>query len=195
MGEREERIAAALCRLPHKDGAQENIEGVTQAIIFIAGLYRTQEAPRFRGASQEAAMKQLVDLGATLIKAREEVSKLSGPAFEALPARDLHILRKLMDDMVNKISDVLDDGSVDDRPIRGAKKKISTAAVSDYCANHFKIVVGREPTVVKYHNGRQYCAGGPFIELLTEVFSALGIEDSVPSQAEAAIARMQRKAP
>jgi hypothetical protein len=77
------------------------------------------------------------------------------------------------------------DGFRRDRRWRSPFRKHAAAATARATATAFRALGGKRPTVItRPSNGKAY---GPFLELVEEVFGALGIDASAESQARAAI--------
>ena len=79
---------------------------------------------------------------------------------------------------------------------QGTARKDAAARVARLLAHHFEGLTGSPPTrITPLKDGMAQPSGGPFVNLLGEIFGILGISASADSQAKSAIEAMEKNQP
>lgn len=186
------QIKSTFDRLPLRQGKDEHLRHTVSRLAKIA-IDRTKPnqaqnafAPANR-ATCEAELNSLIRVADDLVNI---VSGLHQPTILALA--DAGLLRAHLHQIAVQIKEAVaraDVSKVDPQLPKGRHRDEFARMIAGYLANQFHFLTGETPTI-RVHTPPHPSAGkayGPFLELITDVFSAMNIKASPETFAREAV--------
>jgi hypothetical protein len=200
---REAAIAAAFRKLKVPAGERgklyykETIPSIARELALMAGGGPLRHHDEH--ASHLATVKELADLKKRAEGLLDAIDALHRPAIDALNYRDGVLIGTA--GVTTQLRILIASAScaeIPDQPSsRGAKVKVQPRRIALAVAAHYHRLTGDRPTVDTRQIDTDYDKGsesyGPFLDLLTEVFAALGVKASPESQAKIASGAFKAK--
>jgi len=200
-GVNEERIAAALRKLPMKPGTDpiKREQAIDSLASKLTGLRtRIRRASRTRRhvkASAATAKKELTAVSDAALKLSLALNALSRTASDALdkilPPEELHALEDALG--LIRGCDETDLSDATEHGARGRPKNWRANTVADRFVETYPLITGKPATVTKRPKAEGASIGGLAADVLAQIFKALCIEASAGSCLDQAIIRFNRR--
>lgn len=210
------RLQDALAKLTVREEYRWSVPVVIQSLMQINTEAPENPVPNFSVKGRAAVRKELDDVASIAEKLVSHLDELCEPAFTALAdggllqiqhrrasivlgsdgTRSSSVENFDLQGVLRRVAEMARNARLDDVPEsqgRGRPSDGLVFAVSSILAADYSTLTGNAPTVATRNNGVQDVPYGPFFDLVSDVFAAIGIDASPEAAARAAVKRYKER--
>lgn len=191
--ERRSNIEAAFRRLPIKKDAERLVPSMVDLLDRMPSSLVPK--PSFETSAKTATIKELDALERHASALADCLELLRGPAIDALAASGF-IRQSALQGQLHQLAESArkaKESNVPDNETRGRRDGRLQSTVAEILAGNFRSLTGSRPTI-RTHAGNKAegVAYGPFLELVRDVFGAMGITSNPEVYAKPAVAKLRK---
>lgn len=214
--EKKQRLQDALAKLDVRDEYRWSVPVVIQSLLQIQTDAPDDPVPSFSVKGRVGVRKELDDVALIAEKLASHLDQLCEPAFTALAdggllqiqhrrpsiiigsdgARSSIVENFNLQGVLRRVAEMAREAHLDSVPESQGKGRPPDGlvlVVSSILAADYSTLTGKAPTVGTRNNGVQDVPYGPFFDLVSDVFTALGINASPEAAARSAVRRYKEK--